>query len=92
MHVTLIAMWQLEKDLGGKQFTFDFLPGSTLADFLRKFGDTFAGRIPEALWNRVESRFRGPVVMMTNGVPLRNPAEILHDGQEIQVFKVLVGG
>jgi len=92
MKIALVAMWQLEKDLGGKRFVFDFPAGSRLSDFLAKIGDDFAGRIPEALWNRAECRFRGPVVLMANGAVLRDPAEALHDGEEIQVFKVLVGG
>jgi len=92
MQVTMIAMGQLEKELGGKRFCLDFAPGSTLADFLRKFGQEFADRIPGVLWNQAEGRFRGPVVMMTNGAALRNPAEILRDGQEILIFNVLVGG
>lgn len=92
MKIALIAMWQLEKDLGGKRFVFDVPSGAVLADLLRIFGDEFAGRMPEALWNRAACRFRGPVVMMNDGAVLRDPAEVLHDGQEIQVFKVLVGG
>jgi molybdopterin converting factor small subunit len=92
MQVTFVAMGHLEKDFGEKRFTFDLPPGSTLADFLKRFGDEFAGRIPAVLWNQAESRFRGPVVMMANGAALRDPAEILRDGQEILIFNVLVGG
>ena len=92
MRIALVAMGQLEKDFGGKRFAFDFPEGSTLADLLRKIGDEFVGCMGQALWNRAECRFRGPVVMMTGGVALRDPATVLYDGQEILVFKVLVGG
>ncbi len=92
MRVRLVAMGQLEKDFGGVRFDFEFAPGSTLADLLRKVGEDFSERLPESLWNRAECRFRGAVVMMSDGGPLRNPAGILRDGQEILIFKVLVGG
>jgi sulfur carrier protein ThiS len=92
MKVDMVAMGHLEKDFGGKRFTFNLPPESTLADFLKRFGEELAGRIPAVLWNTDECRFRGPVVMMTNGAALRDPAAILQDGQEIQVFNVLVGG
>ena len=92
MKVKLVAMGNLEKELGSKLFTFDLAPGSRLADLMKKIGDELAGRIPPVLWNQEECRFRGPVVMMTNGKALRNPAESLREGQEILVFNVLVGG
>jgi len=92
MRIALVAMGQLEKDFGGKHYVFDFPEGSTLADLFRKIGDNFANRLGQALWNRTECRFRGPVVMMTGGVALRDPATVLYEGQEILIFKVLVGG
>lgn len=92
MRVRLAAMGQLEKDFGGGRFDFEFPPDSTLADLLERIGDEFSERLPESLWNRAERRFRGAVVMMSGGGALRDPAQPLRDGQEILVFKVLVGG
>ena len=92
MKVILVAMGHMEKDLGGKRFTFELPPGSVLADLLREFGNEFSGRIPEVLWNRTEGRFRGPVVLMSNDAALRDPAALLQDGQEVLVYNVLVGG
>jgi len=85
-------MGQLEKDFGGGQFDFEFPPDSTLADLLAKIDDDFSDRLPESLWNRAERKFRGAVVMMSDGGALRDPARPLRDGQEIRLFKVLVGG
>lgn len=85
-------MGQLEKAFGGGEFEFDFPKGSSLAVLLRKIGEDFSERLPESLWNRAECRFRGPVVMMSDGAALRDPAGILRDGQEILLFKILVGG
>jgi len=92
MRIALVAMGQMEKDFGGKRFALDFPDGSTLADLLRRIGDDFADVMSEALWNRAECRFRGPVVMMTGGAALRDPATVLREGQEILVYKVFVGG
>ena len=92
MQITLVAMGQLEKAFGGGRFDFEFSPGSTLADLLEKIGNDFSDRLPGSLWNRSARKFRGPVVLMSDGSALRDPAEALRDGQEIRVFKVLVGG
>lgn len=92
MRITLEAMGQLEKDFGGGEFVFEFPQGSTIDGLLRKIGDDFSDLLPASLWNRAESRFRGAVVMMSDGAALRNPAKPLRDGQVIRVFKVLVGG
>lgn len=92
MRITLIAMGQMEKAFGGGRFDFDLPPGSTTADLLRAIGKDFSDRLPVSLWKRAESRFRGAVVLMSGGAALRDPAQPLRDGQEIRVFKVLVGG
>lgn len=92
MRVSLAAMGQLEKDFGGGTFAWEFPPGTTLAGLLRKIGEEFSDRLPESLWNRAECKFRGAVVMMSDGAALRDPAGTLRDGQEIRILKVLVGG
>lgn len=92
MRVFMIAMGNLEKELGSSRFSFDLQPGARLEDFYNEIGKQIADRIPESLWNASERRFRGPVVLISNNKVLRDVNDILQEGQEITVFKVLVGG
>ncbi|MCX7774575.1 MAG: hypothetical protein WHT81_05265 [Rectinemataceae bacterium] len=92
MRVSLIAMGLLAKELGTPEYQMDLPEGACLADLYDRIDAEMADRLPLSLWNRGEKRFRGAVVLISGSKVIRNADERLFDGQEIKVFKVVVGG
>jgi hypothetical protein len=74
------------------QFTLALKDEATLADLYKKIGESIGDKLPEAIWNREKSRFRGPVLLTSNGKLIREEATQLHDGQKIELRRYLVGG
>ncbi|MEI6875913.1 MAG: hypothetical protein WCL50_12390 [Spirochaetota bacterium] len=92
MKITLRAVGQLEKNLGRSEIEFDLPESSTLADLLGSLEKDLGDGIPAELWNFKEHRFRGPVILMTDGSIVRDLKSALRDGQEWVACRVLVGG
>lgn len=92
MRVSLIAMGLLAKEFGTPEYQMDLPEGACLADLYDRIDAEVADRLPLSLWNRSEKRFRGAVVLISGSKVIRNADEPLLDGQEIKVFKVVVGG
>lgn len=74
------------------QFTLTLKDQATLADLYKKIGESIGDKLPEAIWNREKSRFRGPVLLTSNGKLIREETTQLHDGQKIELRRFLVGG
>ena len=74
---------QLEVTLGGQ---------ATLADLYHEIGISLGDKLPDAIWNREKSRFRGPVLLSSNGQLIKDDITCLHDGQKIELRRYLVGG
>ena len=92
MEVLLTATGQLEKEFGGSRFRMEFPEGATLGDLLVRIDSDFGDALPRELWNRGARKFRGPVVLVSDGRVVRDSGLRLRKGQEIVLFKVLVGG
>jgi hypothetical protein len=74
------------------QFELNLKDQATLADLYNKIGESLGDKLPEAIWNHQKSRFRGPVLITSNGKLIRDDATRLQNGQKIQLRRYLVGG
>ncbi len=82
----------LKDHFGAERVEVPLADGATLKDLLAAVGKRWGGVLPSYLWDKVARCFRGPVVLMIENTAVSNPETPLHDGLEIALFKVLVGG
>ena len=92
MTVRLLVKGELRGHFGAETIEMTLADGSTLGDLLSALGERWGRALPPHLWDSAAVRFRGPVVIMIDKTPVREPGTLLRDGQEIWLFKVLVGG
>lgn len=92
MTVRLRVKGELRGHFGAETIEMTLADGSTLGDLLSALGEHWGRALPAHLWDSAAVRFRGPVVIMIDKTPVREPGTLLQDGQEIWLFKVLVGG
>ncbi len=82
----------MKRFLGEAPREIELPDGAVLRDLLEYFGRHLIHLVPGHLWNLEEGRFRGPVVITIGRQVVRDMDEPLENGQEIQLFKALVGG
>ncbi len=92
MTVHLQANGVLREHFGAQSVEMSLADGSTLADLFAAVGKRWGGTLPAHLWDGATNRFRGPVVLMIDKTAVRHLETPLRDGQEISLFKVVVGG
>jgi hypothetical protein len=92
MELIFAPTGELVNDFGMKNIYIQLPAGAVLGDLLSKIDANFGRVLPAALWNRVDRRFRGPVVLMSDGIVVRGAESPLRNGQEIKAIKVKVGG
>ena len=92
MTVGLRVKGELRKYFGAEALQISLADSATLADLLAAVGERWGGTLPAHLWDATAGCFRGPVVLMRDKTAVRDPQTRLLDGQEISLFKVLVGG
>jgi molybdopterin converting factor small subunit len=83
---------ELREHFGGDRVDLDLADGATLGDLVAAVGERWGRSLPSYLWDREAAGFRGPVVIMIDRTAVRDPKTPLRDGQDISLFKVLVGG
>lgn len=74
------------------QFELTLKDQATVADLYNTIGESLGDKLPESIWNREKSRFRGPVLLVSDGKLIRDEAIRLYDGQKIELRRYLVGG
>ena len=92
MIVHLRPLGALEGYLGSPRLAVELQGEATLRDLLQLVDARWGMQLPERLWDRAAKRFRGPVLIMSAGVDLRDPATPLADQQEIILAMPLAGG
>lgn len=92
MTVRLRVKGELRERFGAETVEMTLADGSTLGDLLSAVGERWGRALPAYLWDGETARFRGPVVIMVDKTPVREPGTLLRDGQDVWLFKVLVGG
>jgi sulfur carrier protein ThiS len=92
MRVFLKSVGRIARYLGTEAREVELPDDATLADFLDYFGRTLASEVPAYLWNEKEGGFRGPVIITIDGEVAQGPETRIRDGQELLLFKPVVGG
>jgi hypothetical protein len=92
MELVLTMTGELVGSFGAQTLTIELPEGATLASLLGFIDGRFGASLPPELWNRKESRFRGPVILVSEGGILREPSASLAGVQKILFFRPLVGG
>ncbi len=92
VRVVLKTHGELVRHLGEKPAEVVLPDGATMRDLLREIGTRWGDSLPPHLWDPGGPAFRGPVVFMIDRLPVHGPDVQLRDGQEIHVYKALVGG
>lgn len=65
---------------------------ATLADLYEELASVAKDETPSAIWNPDKKRFRGPVIVRSGDNILKDEKTRLHDGQEIEFKRFLIGG
>lgn len=65
---------------------------STLSDLYDEIGYSIGGNLPESIWNKNKNRFRGPIIVASNGIVLKSEDTLLRDNQLIKLKRFLIGG
>ena len=92
MRIRVTAHGELQEHFGPEAQLFDCGEGATLQDLLLLWEARWGERLPPGLWNWMEHRFRGPVVIRVGDRISRDRACPLHDGMEVRLYRALVGG
>ena len=92
MTIRLQAKGELRECFGEGMVEVPLAEGSTLAGLLAAVEARWGGSLPPHLWDTEAGRFRGPVVFMIGKTPVRDMETPLRDGEDVSLFKVLVGG
>lgn len=91
IRVRLEPCGTLREAFGAPELAFELPEGASLGDLLDRIGAEHGERLA-ALWNLRERRFRGPVVIMTGTVVVKDRATPLRDQQTVSLHKAVVGG
>ena len=92
MHVRIQPDGNISRHFPEKEIVLELEENSTLVDLFDEIGRSIGSNLPESIWNKGKSRFRGPIIIASGGAVLRNHDEVLHDGQLIKLKRFLVGG
>ena len=92
MRIQVTAFGGLCEHFGRETHEVDLPDGATLADLLVRVEEQWGDRVPASLWNSREHRFRGPVVIKVGERATRDRTAVLSDGQEVRLYRALVGG
>lgn len=65
---------------------------AVLSDLYQNMGRLYGPEISVAVWNHKKNRFRGPVIISSDGRLLKGEDENLYDGQIIELKRFLIGG
>ena len=91
MKVTLEFNGVMENYYPDKQVDVSVPESATLADLFQCIG-RLKPALPESIWHYGENRFRGPVLITSDGRVLRDKNEKLYTGQLVRLRRVLMGG
>jgi len=92
MEVTLKISGTMERFFPEKKIRFIFKGEAVLSDIYQTMGLLYGSKISKAVWNHKKNRFRGPVIISSDGRLLKNDDEKLYDGQIIELKRFLIGG
>jgi molybdopterin converting factor small subunit len=92
MIVRLRSFGELERLFDGERPHLSLPDHATLGDLLNVIDERWGPQLEPVWWDRTARRFRGPVVILTGGIDVHDPATLLSDGQEVLLVPVVSGG
>jgi len=92
MTVRVKAFGQMKRYLGEHVRETELPNNARLSDLLLYVEKHWRNQIPDFLWNEKKHRFRGPVVIMIEKRAVTDLQTNLSDGQEVRLYKAMVGG
>ena len=92
MIVRLRTFGELERLFDGERPQVSLPDDATLSHLLDAIDERWGAQLEPVWWDRATRRFRGPVVILADGIDLYDPATPLSDGQEVLLVPVVSGG
>ena len=92
MKIKLEGTGDLKNYMGEDQTAIELEDHAVIADLLPIIEEKWGSAFPAHYWNWKKHRFRGPVVVVVNDVPVRGMDAQLNEGDHVQLVKALVGG
>jgi len=92
MKIRLTMIGSMHKFLSRERIDLDLNENATLSDIYDALAEIAREETPSAIWNPAKKRFRGPVIVSTEGCTIKDENTRLHDGQEIEFKRFLIGG
>jgi len=92
MKIRVTAFGQIKRYIENYCGEISLPDDAHLADLLHYIDYHWSKELPEYIWNKNKRQFRGPVVIMVGNKAITDHDTVLCDGQEVKLYKVLVGG
>jgi len=92
MDVILKISGTMERFFPEKKIRLVLKKEAVLSDLYQILGRLYGPKISVAVWNHKKNRFRGPVIISSDGRLLKSEHENLYDGQIIELKRFLIGG
>lgn len=92
MRVEIQLIGSIQLYFSKTKMHFNLKDNATLADLYDEMGNSMGDSLSKAIWNHRKKRFRGPVVVVSNNVTLKEEDTLLHDNQLIELKRFLIGG
>ena len=92
MKIRVTAFGQIKRYIENYCGEINLPDHARLADLLHYMDYHWSKEFPEHIWNKNKKQFRGPVVIMVENQAITDHDTVLCDGQEVKLYKVLVGG
>jgi len=92
MKILIEGTGPLKEYLGDKIQEVVMLPDATVADLYPEIDARWGSNLPPHIWNSEKKKFRGAVIVVINGTPVRDLNLGLNHGDHILLVKALTGG
>lgn len=92
IQVTVQVAGTIKLFFSNTHFTLNLKNQATLKDLYMEIGNKYGDQLSESVWNHKKNKFRGPVVVSSQGDVLRKEQTVLRDDQCIKISRFLIGG
>jgi hypothetical protein len=92
MEISFHSIGKMKEYFGSEAEVIELNEHATILDMVKFIKLRWNENIPEFMWDNKKNDFRGPVMLIVNGVVQLDRSAPLHQGDVIQISKVMVGG
>lgn len=92
MLIRLRVFGALERYLGGDHHEVELPQGATVRDLMDLIDERWGDELPSQFWDPEMKRFKGPVLIMSEGVDVLDQDMPLADQQQLMLLVSLSGG